>query len=129
MRFLKFNAGRGMLGSPVTAVLAVLVAVLLSVSAGRIVLRARVIHREREAMAERIRELESERERLRGAIAALGTTEAVERLAKERLNLKQPGEEVVVVTPQPQPSPTPQPSLLQRLIPSWLRELFGFLQR
>lgn len=129
MRFPKLHSGRAAFGSPFVAVSAVVIALLLSWSAGRIVLRARAIHRERSAMAERIRELEAERERLYGAIATLDTPEAVERLAKERLNLKRPEEEVVVVTPEPASPPAGGRSRFLGFIPSWLREFFGFLSR
>ncbi|MDP3727150.1 MAG: septum formation initiator family protein [bacterium] len=129
MRFLKFNTGRGLFNSPVVAALAVLAAVFLSVSAGRIVLKARAIYREREALAGRIRELQAERERSGGAIAALKPPEAVERLAKERLNLKRPGEEVVVVTPDVVPPPPVKPPWYLGVLPSWLAELLSFLGR
>ncbi len=78
-------------------------------------------------MESRIHELEVEKERLQEAITALDDPEAVERLAKERLNLKNPGEEVVLVAKKSEA--TPPRSGLSRFVPSWLRELFGFLGR
>lgn len=117
-----------MLSSPVLTAFAVLAAGLLAVSALRVVVRAAALHRERTAMAERIRQLEAEEARLGQASGALDAPETVERLAKERLNLKNPGEEVVVVTAIPA-SASAETGGRARLIPSWLGELLQFLRR
>lgn len=109
-------------------VLAVAVAAFLAVSSTRLVVRALGVYRERRAVADRIRELEGERSRIEAAVSAIAAPAAVERLAKERLNLKRPGEEVVVVVPEPDAPPAPQQARW-RIIPPWLRELLGFLAR
>lgn len=128
MRSPKFSSERISLSSPTVIGALLVIALLLGVSATRIVLRAWSIRRERAAMEGRIRELEAEKQRLEQALLGASSPETVERLAKERLNLKQPGEEVVVVTPPAKPS-LPEASRFSRLIPSWLRELFAFLGR
>ncbi len=114
--------------SPLVVALAVIAAALLSFSAVRISIRAYTIYREQRVMESRIQELEAEKRRLQGAITALDDPVTVERLAKERINLKNPGEEVVIVTPGSRETAA-RPSGIRRLIPSWLRELFGFLGR
>ncbi len=130
MRVPKFSTERRIaLGSPLVAGLLVAAAGLLVVSATRISIRAWKIHREQNALEARIRDLEAERRRLEQAIAAAASPETVERLAKERLNLKQLGEEVVVVTPAEKPLSSSDRSRLAGLIPSWLRELFGLFAR
>lgn len=118
---------------PVIASLA-LAALLLISSTARIVARARELRLERRAVAERITALEADRKRLEESLGALESREAVERLAKEKLGLKNPGEEVVVVLAEPEASGTPpvaeetHTSFL-RFLPGWLRELVTFLSR
>ena len=128
MRLPAIPRGPNLWSSAPVAALLIAIAAFLAVSSVRIVRRAIGIQRERATLDARIRELQAERERLRQAIASLGSPEAVERLAKERLNLKRPGEEVVVVTPPAKPAPS-EASRFSRFIPSWLHELFGFLGR
>ena len=108
---------------PFIAALAV-IASALAISAARIVIREQEIRRERRTVEERIQTLEAERKRLEEAILALGSPEAVERVAKEKLNLKQPGEEVVVVVPE-----FKGPPAIYEFIPTWLAELIRFLLR
>lgn len=129
MRSPKFSLERLSLGSPLVVGSLLVVALLLGISATRIVFRAWSIYRERDAMDERIRGLEAEKQRLEEALLGAASPETVERLSKERLNLKRPGEEVVVVTPESTLPPVGERSRLARFIPSWLREFFGFLSR
>ena len=129
MRSPKFSLERLSLGSPLVVGSLLVVALLLGISATRIVFRAWSIYRERDAMDERIRGLEAEKQRLEEALLGAASPETVERLSKERLNLKRPGEEVVVVTPESALPPAGERSRLARFIPSWLREFFGFLSR
>lgn len=114
--------------SPLVMALLVIAAALLSFSAVRISIRAYAIHREQQTMESHIRELEAEKKRLQEAITALDDPATVERMAKERLNLKNPGEEVVIVTPKSGESASRR-SGISRFVPSWLREFFGFLGR
>ncbi len=128
MRLIDPSSLRNFLTSPLVAALLAIAAGLLSFSAVRIGIRAYAIDREQRAMESRIQGLEVEKERLQEAIAALDTPETVERLAKERLNLKNPGEEVVVITPRSGETASRR-SGLSRFVPTWLHELFGFLWR
>lgn len=85
------------------------VAGLLATGAVRIALRAQAIHGEAQALKQRTQALAAEKKQLEESIRAAGSAEGIERMAKEFLNLKQPGEEVVVVTSEQQASaPLPQ---------------------
>lgn len=77
----------------------ILVAVIASYSAARMVRSAFIMHAQSAEMAKKIEDLKGKKQQLEGAIAEIQTKEAVEREAKARLNLKKPGEEVVVVVP------------------------------
>ena len=77
---------------------------LLGIARETIALRAEYV----AAMA-KIGTLWGERARLSARITELATPEAVEREAKEKLNLKKKGERVVVVVPD-QPPQEPQPA-------------------
>lgn len=126
---LRIPAGRAFLTwPPVLALLGVAVG-LLGFSAGRVVLRAVAIDRERSRLEAGVKALEAETIRLREALGVVASPEAVERLAKERLNLKNPGEEVVVIAPINLPaSSTPIETAAGRGR-SWLGALFEFLGR
>lgn len=128
MRLINSSSGRNFLTSPLVAVLLIIAAGLLAFSAIRISIRAYAIYREQRTMESRIHELEAEKKRLQETITALDDPETVERMAKEHLNLKNPGEEVVIVAPRSGET-APRSSGISRFIPSWLRELFGFLRR
>ncbi|OHA08715.1 MAG: hypothetical protein A3B37_02585 [Candidatus Sungbacteria bacterium RIFCSPLOWO2_01_FULL_59_16] len=123
--------GRQLLVWPPTLVLLAVAVVFLGTSAARISIRAFGILREEHALAVKIRILESEKARLEETIRRLETPEAVERLAKEQLNLKRPGEEVVVVVPEERSTSTPAEKRLRfsELLPSWLGQLLDFLTR
>lgn len=115
---------------PVLAFLFV-VAVLLSVSTIRIFLRASAIRREENVLKGQIRKLEAENARLKGSLQQAGSREVVERMAKEKLNLKQLGEEVVVVTPEATttaPSPS-RASTFGAFLPALLSQLLHFFSR
>lgn len=60
----------------------------------------------------------------------LATDDYVERVAREKLNYRRPGERVVVIpaVPSPSPSPSPQPDEPTSVPPpprAWFRHLFG----
>ena len=55
------------------------------------------MNREARSNQEKIEELTKKKQELEAYLAELSTDEAIKREAKERLNLKEPGEEVVVV--------------------------------
>lgn len=126
---------RAFLSSPAVFFGLLVLMVLLAVSATRIVLRERALRAEERALGEERRSVEAEVARLRASIAAGTSPEAVERLAKERLNMKNPGEEVVVVSPGGETSPSPAPVRSRFSLGAmfgfsrWLGELFSFLKR
>lgn len=107
------------------------VVVLLIVSAVRIVIREERIRRERQDLEREKEALELEITRLRAIAEQAGSAEAVERLAKEKLNLKKPGEEVVVVTPRTTAtSNLPRTaSFSGRFFPNLLRAVLDFFRR
>ena len=65
----------------------------------RIVSDAVSLRNETNTIAEKIDELTQKKEQLEAYLEELKTKEAIEREARERFNLKKPGEEVVVVLP------------------------------
>lgn len=73
----------------------------------RMGVQALSMRRESEDMNRKIAELRQKKAQLEAYVQELQTKEAVERRAKERLNLKKPGEEVVVVMP-PEKKEEPQ---------------------
>lgn len=130
MRTSNSSRARRILSSPVTLVLLVVAAGLFVISAGRVFVREQFIQKERneaemhtQTLKDRIRELEQE---LR--ITASG--EAVERFAKEQLNLKVPGEEVVFVgSPGSISDQASSSNSSQIRVPGWMSQLFQFLVR
>ena len=62
--------------------------------------RATTLYRESAALEEKSKEFVKKKEKLEAAIREWDTVEAKEREAKDKLNLKKPGEEVVVVVPE-----------------------------
>lgn len=118
-RLPRFPRGCDLWSWPPLAIALTVAALALGVSAARIVARERAIARERRGLEARIRELEAETERLRQAVAASASPEAVERLAKEQLGLKRPGEEVVVIVPEREGTPLPRGGAW-RFLPEWL---------
>ena len=119
--------GRDVWGWPPVLILVAVITAALAASAVRIVLREESLRRERAAVRERIQELEAERERLRQELGALASPDVIERLAKEELNLKNVGEEVVVVVPDEGAgaSREEEPSSGRTLF-NWLLSLIGF---
>lgn len=126
--FPKIPPGRNLWRWPPAVIFLVVIAGLLVVSAVRVVIRERSLARERRALEERVAMLGAEKSRVAEAVRALGAPEAVERLAKERLNLKNPGEEVVVVRPGGSSAPV-SPRTWLSFLPGWLASLFDFLRR
>lgn len=128
-RLPRFPRGRDIWSWPPLAALLLLGTVLLTLSATRVVIRERTIARERQALEARVRTLEAEIGRLRRAVAASASPEAIERQAKEQLGLKRPGEEVVVIVPERASTSTPAGRSLTRFLPEWLRHLVTFFAR
>ncbi len=98
-----------------------LVAVVLSLAAYRAVRQAVELGQEAEDGKKKINELAIKKQELETKIAELQTSEAQERLAKEKLNLKKNGEEVVVVVPDKNLSETKTTSN------SWMIKVRDFL--
>ena len=69
------------------------------------VLNAFALRGESYEVQQQIEELKNRKEELEARIAELQNEETVRREAKERLNLKLPGENVVVVVPEKQEVP------------------------
>ncbi len=78
----------------------IIIAMVASYSASRMVRNAFFARQQSDQMVQRIEELQQKKKELEAQLAEMQTKESVERQAKERLNLKKPGEEVVVVVPQ-----------------------------
>lgn len=84
------------------------------------------LRREEATLRQKFEAVEVENQRLRDEIRIAATPEAIERDAKARLNLKKPGEEVVVVIPAPIQAATSgnvKLSIFEWLI-SWFRSFF-----
>ena len=78
----------------------IVICVVISYSTAHMIRNALALRTQSAEMVEKIEELRQEKRNLEATLAELQTKEAVEREAKERLNLKKPGEEVVVVVPE-----------------------------
>ena len=91
----------------------ILIAVAISYNAARMVRDALDMRTQSADMTQRIEQLKVKKQELEVLLTELQTKEAVEREAKERLNLKKPGEQVVVVVPEKKDSsPAEQPMSL-----------------
>ena len=75
-------------------------------------------------------DLEGENERLQADVAALGTSEEIEKLAREKLGYVRPGETAYVVLDPPEsdtePAPLPAPSELAAGR-TWVETLWDFV--
>ena len=83
-----------------------------------------------EVLNQRVAELTQKKQELEAQIAELGTTQVQEREAKGRLNVKKPGEEVVVVVPEQKKqervaAPTPAAPSFWKRVEMFFNELFG----
>jgi len=92
-------------------ILLILICVVISYSASRMVHNAFATKTQSAEMTAKIEELKETKQKLEARLAELQTKEAVEREAKERLNLKKPGEKVVVVVPEKKDSAASTPPL------------------
>lgn len=92
---------RRFLASPIIALLILAAIVLMSLWVFRAYQELLTLRREEGALRQKFEVAEMENQRLRNEIRIARTPEAIERDAKSRLNLKKPGEEVVVVIPPP----------------------------
>ena len=89
----------------------ILVVAMISFSAVRIVRNVLMTREQSAEMTQKIEQLKERKQELEATLTELQTKEAAEREAKERLNLKNPGEQVVVVVPEKKDDSTvPQPT-------------------
>lgn len=86
--------------SVVINVILLIAAIWASFSAVVMVSQAFSLHKEAQNDQKKIEELNHKKTELEAYIAELQSREAIEREAKKRLDLKLPGEEVVVVVPE-----------------------------
>ncbi|MBI2056030.1 MAG: cell division protein FtsL [Candidatus Sungbacteria bacterium] len=86
--------------SIIVNIIIITLAVFLSISAYRTVKQAFVVREQTVEERKQIEELKNKKEELEAYLVELQTKEAIEREAKAELNLKLPGEEVVVVVPE-----------------------------
>jgi len=89
------------------AMLAFIIAGILfvAISATRLTYRHWTLKSDLSAVEQEIAELEQEREKLSGTLAALDTVETIERQAREVLNLQRKGEQVVILLPTGEEAP------------------------
>lgn len=99
-------------------ILLVALAAAVGYGAARMVLNAMALRGESRETQKQIEELLARKKELEARITELQDEEAIRREAKERLNLKLPGENVVVVVPEKQEaSDAPQSNgILDRVI-------------
>ena len=83
----------------------ILIAVAISYSAARMAQNALNARAKSADMTQNIERLKVKKQELEVLLTELQTKEAVEREAKERLNLKKPGEQVIVIVPEKKESP------------------------
>ena len=110
----------------------VFIAVSALFGAVRMVRQTLALRGERAAARAGLEALDRQKKELGSRLTELDTPEAVEREAKARLQLRQPGETVVVVVPEEQSAPrAPTPSTLWRRSNQFFAEIFskgaGFL--
>ena len=102
----------------------ILVATAISYSAARMVQNALSMRAQSADMTQKIEQLKVKKQELEVLLTELQTKEAVEREAKERLNLKKPGEQVVVVVSKKKDiSPVEQPMNLWEKFTSFFKGL------
>ena len=112
----QFNIWQFLKRSVVANVGLVLLAIPFCYGAYRMTKQAFLFSDETRSARQQIEALTQKKQGLEAYLAELKTASAVEREAKERLNLKNPGEKVVVILPEEQrPIPPPPPlTFIQR---------------
>lgn len=90
----------------------VLVLFLVMIGAGLASFRALVrgweVRAEREAMEQQLKELMSQKEAISSEVEDFESGRGIEYEAREKLNLRKPGEEVVIITENPSETPPAQ---------------------
>lgn len=90
-------------------IILILLTVLVGYGSWGMLRRAAGLYYEQKAAQKRIGELSAKKGDLEARIEELTTPEAREREAKERLNLKRAGEEVIVVVPEKKSDTSQEP--------------------
>ena len=101
----------------------IIIAAGASYSGARMVREALLLQRESADMRAKIEQLKIKKKELEAELAEMQTKEMVEWEAKERMNLKKPGEEVVVVVPEKKEAATVAPAT------NWWVQLKAFFSR
>lgn len=121
---------RNFLSHPLIVGGLIVAALFLTVSSIRIVQRAHVIRSEQRALETTRAELEQQKLKLEARLENSNSPEIVERIAKEKLNLKNPGEEVVVVGRETNAtSSSREEGFIARMLPNWISHFMEFLKR
>ena len=113
--------------SAVLNILLVLTAIWVAYSAYNMVSQALSMRQETEDKQKKIALLGRKKEELEAYIAELQSREAIEREAKSRLNLKLPGEEVVVVVPDKDNLEEESSGTLWEQVKAFFKGIFGSL--
>lgn len=87
--------------------------------------------RERQALEKKVENLKAEVLRAEEAVRVAGSSEVIEKMAKEKLNLKKPEEQVVIVEPPKEIAPSRQQPAASGnfFLFRWLSGWFNFLKR
>lgn len=80
-------------------IVGIILAVFISVSAVREAYRSKTIEREVESLRQEAQQIQSENNNMTARIAYFETPEFQEKIAREKLNMQKPDENVVVVKP------------------------------
>lgn len=97
----------------------------------RIFERFSEVRGERQVLEKKLQELKAEKERLEASVQSAESAEAVERMAKERLNFKKPSESVVVVTQRKLATSSSRGTgqKADNQSSGWLKNILDFLRR
>lgn len=101
--------------SVVINLLLMLVAIAVGIGATRLARQTLALRSELRDTQVKLEAIGRQKAEVAARLAELETPEAIEREAKAKLNLKKPGEEVVVVVPEERRLPPLRPTLWERV--------------
>lgn len=122
----KYQNPRRIFNSRAVVLVALGVMILASFHAGRIFLKERGLKKELAALQAEIAKVQTENTRLENEIQNTRSREIIEKIAKEQLNLRKPGEKVTVIIPAAFSSTTTSgtsPVSLWERVKSYLKEI------
>lgn len=94
---------------------AIIIIILATIALARETYKKNQIQREIEALKEKASQIDKESSQIQEKIAYLGSTDYQEKEAKDKLNLRSPGESVVIIKPgiakEPQIEEAPAPNI------------------